>query len=291
VLRDDEISAFVRDGYVAVRRAVGPDIVAACREVIWDRLAARGVSATDRSTWRDPVVRIPCPEGGPFVAAGTGPLLCEAYDQLIGAGRWWPFAGVGGTVPVRFPSRDDPDDAIWHFDAGYAVAGQWRVRVDSRDRGLLALFLFSDVHPDGAPTRLRPGSHLRVPRLLAGAGPEGCEWRPVARAAATATVDLPVELAVGSAGDVFLCHPFLVHAATWPHRGSEPRIMAQPAIGLLAPFALAGPADDLAADVSPVERAILLGLAGAGARPRPTAAPRPVRGRSAVGVGPAQRSV
>jgi Phytanoyl-CoA dioxygenase (PhyH) len=170
-------------------------------------------------------------------------------------------------VPVRFPGPEDPDDAIWHFDAGYAVEGQWRVRLDSRDRGLLALFLFSDVHADGAPTRLRPGSHLRVPRLLAGGGAEGCEWRPVARAAATATSDLPVELAVGAAGDVFLCHPFLVHAATWPHRGTEPRIMAQPAIGLLAPFPLSCPADDPTADVSPVERAILLGLAGAPARP------------------------
>jgi hypothetical protein len=24
----------------------------------------------------------------------------------------------------------------------------------------------------------------------------------------------------GKAGDIYLCHPFIVHTATWPHRGS-----------------------------------------------------------------------
>jgi hypothetical protein len=61
VLADDEISAFVRDGFVAVRAAVPSDVVAGCREVIWSRLAERGVSPTDRGTWRPPVVRTPAP--------------------------------------------------------------------------------------------------------------------------------------------------------------------------------------------------------------------------------------
>lgn len=37
----------------------------------------------------------------------------------------------------------------------------------------------------------------------------------------------PVVLATGEAGTVYLCHPFLVHAAQ-PHRGQQPRFMAQP---------------------------------------------------------------
>ena len=32
------------------------------------------------------------------------------------------------------------------------------------------------------------------------------------------------------AGDVYLCHPFLVHAATWPHTGTTPRFIGQPCI-------------------------------------------------------------
>jgi hypothetical protein len=27
----------------------------------------------------------------------------------------------------------------------------------------------------------------------------------------------------------YLCHPFIVHTATWPHRGTVPRIIVQPA--------------------------------------------------------------
>jgi hypothetical protein len=34
--------------------------------------------------------------------------------------------------------------------------------------------------------------------------------------------------ATGQAGDVFLCHPFLVHAASWPHHGRSPKMMAHP---------------------------------------------------------------
>ena len=44
--------------------------------------------------------------------------------------------------------------------------------------------------------------------------------------------DLPLHLATGTAGDVYLCHPFLVHAAQ-RHRGSSPRVLSQP--GVLTP--------------------------------------------------------
>ena len=46
-------------------------------------------------------------------------------------------------------------------------------------------------------------------------------------AAAEATEKMPETLATGSAGTVYLCHPFLVHAAQ-AHHGSTPRFMAQP---------------------------------------------------------------
>ena len=36
-----------------------------------------------------------------------------------------------------------------------------------------------------------------------------------------------VVTATGDAGTVYLCHPFLVHAAQ-PHRGKHPRFLAQP---------------------------------------------------------------
>jgi ectoine hydroxylase-related dioxygenase (phytanoyl-CoA dioxygenase family) len=125
-----------------------------------------------------------------------------------------------------------------------------RVNYRSRARGLLALYLLTDVDEASAPTRLRPGSHLDAARVLGPAGDAGMPWIEAAQAAAAATERLPTAAATGRAGDVFLCHPFLVHAASWPHRGARPRIIAQPAVALHDQFPLTAP-------LSPVERAIV----------------------------------
>ncbi|HEY6279821.1 MAG TPA: phytanoyl-CoA dioxygenase family protein [Streptosporangiaceae bacterium] len=253
MLSQEQIESFLADGYLALRGAVPAALARACQDVVWSELGQRGVLRDDPATWAAPVVRIGCPEGGPFAEAGTRPVVQEACDQLIGPGRWWRRVGVGGTIPVRFPSEADPGDAGWHIEASYADGGRWRVNVRSRARGLLALYLLTDVEPDGAPTRLRPGSHLDVPPLLAPAGQAGLDATEAGQAAARASRHRPTALATGRAGDVFLCHPFLVHAASWPHRGQFPRMIAQPAVALHSEFPLAGPA-------SPVEQAILAAL-------------------------------
>jgi hypothetical protein len=260
VLTQDQISAFLADGYVAVRGAVPAEVAEACQDVIWSELQQRGVQRDDSSTWTAPVVRIPCPEGGPFAEAGTQPLLREACDQLIGAGRWWQRDGIGGSIPVRFPSESDPGDAGWHIEASYETDGRWRVNTRSRGRGLLALYLLTGVVSEGAPTRLRPGSHLDVPPFLAPAGDQGLDWSTAAQQAAQASAHRPAVLATGEAGDVFLCHPFLVHAASWPHRGHFPRMIAQPAVALHGEYPLQGLPVTLP---SPVELAILASLAHA----------------------------
>jgi hypothetical protein len=88
-----------------------------------------------------------------------------------------------------------------------------------------------------------------VVRFVCPEGPEFAAELPAS------VFERPRAFATGRAGDVYLCHPFLVHRATWPHTGIGPRIVAQPEIGLREPFALReGP------DVCAVERAILAGL-------------------------------
>lgn len=250
MLSTREVESFVADGYVAIRSAVPADTVRACQDLIWAELGRLGVAEGDPATWTEPVVRIGCPEGGPFEAAGTRPALWEAFDQLIGPGRWWRRPGVGGTIPVRFPSEADPGDAGWHIEASYQQDGQMRVNVNSRARGLLVIYLLTDVDADSAPTRIRPGSHLDAARVLAPAGESGLPWMEAASAAAAASAARPTSLATGAAGDVFLCHPFLAHAASWPHRGRQPRMIAQPAVALHAQFPLTAP-------LGPVEQAIV----------------------------------
>jgi Phytanoyl-CoA dioxygenase (PhyH) len=120
-------------------------------------------------------------------------------------------------------------------------------------RGLLALFLFTDVGENDALTRLLPGSHLIVPKFVALYGVEGTSadaqfWYP-------STLGCPMVHATGSAGDVFLCHPFIVHTATCPHCGTESRMIAQPAVHSADGLTLDG------TDPSPIARAIAAGLA------------------------------
>lgn len=244
---------FARDGYTRVPGAVAPDVVARCVEAVGVQVRPLGVDLDDPATWTKPVVRIPCPDEPPFAAAGTSPALWQMYDVLLGPGRWIPRQGVGGTIPIRFPSDTDPGDAGWHIDGSYDVEGRWFVNVRSRHRGLLALFLFTDVSADDAPTELIVGSHLDVPALLVPFGDPGVAFD--ARYLPPSTFDRPRVFATGTAGDVFLCHPFMVHRATWPHRGQRPRIIAQPEIAHREPFALRPEAPSCV-----VERMILAGL-------------------------------
>ena len=249
------IEDFCANGFVAVRDAVAAETVGRCVELIEEDLRRRSVDPRDSATWTKPVVRLSCPEGPAFAAAGTSPALWSMYDALLGTGRWARRQGVGGTLPVRFPSAVDPGDAGWHIDGSYDVGGQWWVNVHSRHRGLLALFLFTDVGDDDAPTELIVGSHLDVPRVLLPHGDKGVFFGEVAGKLPAVTYERPRVRATGRSGDVYICHPFIVHRATWPHRGSHPRIIAQPEIAHHPPFALRdGPG------LCAVERAILLGL-------------------------------
>lgn len=134
----------------------------------------------------------------------------------------------------------------------------WRVNVYSRGRALLMLFLFSDVGPDDAPTRIRVGSHLEMARLLAPAGEEGRSLGDLATDGFAETSHCDEVLATGDAGTVYLCHPFLVHAAQ-PHRGTRPRFMAQPPL-LPAAGRLELTRPD--GDYAPVETAIRAVLTG-----------------------------
>src|SRR2546430_7858531 len=146
---------------------------------------------------------------------------CDWSSDVCSSDLWIQREGVDKTVPIRFPSKKDPGDAGWHIDGSYDVDGQWWVNVHSRGRGLLALFLFTDVGDADAPTEILVGSHLDVPGVLAPFGARGVFFGDVAGNLPASTFVRPRARATGRAGDVYLCHPFLVHRATWPHLGSE----------------------------------------------------------------------
>jgi hypothetical protein len=247
ILSSQQIDQFIYQGFIRIDDAFSIEIAAQARDILWNDL---GLDRHDPFTWTKPVIRLGMYPQEPFAASANTPVLHAAFDQLVGAGKWLPCRSMG-TFPVRFPSDEDPGDAGWHVDASFpgddpANFWEWRVNIHSKGRGLLMLFLYSDVGEHDAPTRIRIGSHADVARALHPAGEAGLSFMELAGA----LDDMPereVALATGKAGTVYLCHPFVAHAAQG-HRGTEPKFMAQPPLLLREALSVDG--------TSPVEIAI-----------------------------------
>lgn len=255
MLSQSAIQAFIEKGFVKINQAFPRELAGQGREILW---RDTGCHPDDPSTWTKPVIRLGVYHQPPFAQAVNTPQLHAAFDQLAGAGRWQPRASLG-TFPVRFPSAESPGDDGWHVDASFPGEDEsdffsWRVNVHSRGRALLMLFLFSDMSEWDAPTRILVGSHLDVAKILLPAGEAGLPFIELA-GKLDVCQNRPVELATGEACTVYLCHPFLVHAAQ-PHRGTEPRFLAQPPLLPAQPLQIHRPDGTY----SPVELAIRLGI-------------------------------
>jgi hypothetical protein len=226
VLSSSDIEDFVERGFVRVDEAIPRQVAAQCRDLAYEQL-----DVPRAAPWAEPVQR-GVAEGEPVRVAANSPRLIGAIGQLLKGEAWQPRPNLGLLV-IRCPSEVDPGDGGWHIDGSFPGPdtddlSSWYVNYESKGRGLLLLCLLSDVGVEDAPTRILEGSHHAVAELLAPLGERGV----LAQAAPLPEVDDQIALATGRAGDVFLCHPFLVHAASWPHRGGKPRVIAQPPIAL-----------------------------------------------------------
>lgn len=226
-LTSHQVQNFIDNGFVRIDNAFSTELARQCRDELWAEI---GLSPEQPEHWTRPVIRVASKASRPFIEAANTPLLHRAYDQLAGEGRWLAPRGLG-TFPIRFPSPQSAGDDGWHVDVSFGDDNpdfmEWRANVKSSGRALLMLFLLSDVGSDDAPTRIRKASHLTIARELLPYGDAGATLRQLSSNGYASTEDCEVELATGAAGTVYLCHPFLVHAAQL-HRGKRPRFMAQP---------------------------------------------------------------
>lgn len=251
---DDELlERFLRDGFVKIEGAFPARVAEHCARLLWRET---GYDPEDPATWKDAVFWVSDMAQGPFAAAVNSSALHEAFDLLVGEDRWQSRYSLG-SFPLRFPHEEEPDDAGWHIEASYLPEGgsAYHTNLRSKDRALLMLFLFSEVTEADAPTRIRVGSHLDVPPVLEPYGEQGAPFMELGPKVAEASAHRPLAYATGSPGDVYLCHPFLVHAAQ-PHHGTRPRFMAQPPLMSAVPHELDRPDGNY----SPVEYAIRRGL-------------------------------
>jgi len=210
---------FIEQGFVRIDNAFPRELADAGRPSCGATCLA---ASNDPSSWTRPVVRFAGLCEPPFRQAISTPVLHRAFDQITG-----PAAGVRATTSEpsrwRFPASgrsrrcrlarhlsfpdDDCDPNERHdFSA-------WRSTSSRAARALLMLFLFS---MSARTTRRRESGSARI-----------CRWRDIssrpARPAGRAWCWTTSRRWRGRAGDgpgrtVYLCHPFLVHAAQ-KHRG------------------------------------------------------------------------
>ncbi len=253
-LTDQQIQNFIDVGYLKVERAFPREVANECRSILWEAIQ---LSPHQPETWTLPVIRIGEFAHEPFQKAANTNILHQCFDQLTG-NNWLPRMTLG-TFPIRFPSKEPSNDTGWHVDASFPGKDpnnylEWRININSKGRALLMLFLFSDVGEQDAPTIILERSHTDVAKLLAPAGEEGLSFMELANR----LDELPSRkkvFATGAAGTVYLCHPFLVHAAQ-NHHGVTPKFMAQPPLLPKQPFNIHQPEERLC----PIEKAILNAL-------------------------------
>ena len=254
-LTERQLSGFIDEGFVRLDNAFPAAIADECLAILWK---ATQCDPTNPDTWVQPVIRIGEIGLEPFKKAANTPLLLTAFDQLAGKGNWIPRSTLG-SFPIRFPGKTEAVDTGWHVDASFPGANaddylDWRINIHSKGRALLMLFLFSDVGKNDAPTRIRVGSHLDVARILAPEGDSGLSFMELAQRL-DVTKNRKEVVATGRAGTVYLCHPFIAHAAQ-NHRGIVPKFMAQPPLLTAQDFNV----HRMDNNFCPVEAAILKGL-------------------------------
>lgn len=166
-LSNEQIQQFINYGYLKLENAFPTTLAEESRAILWKDT---GCTPDDPATWTQAVIRLGYYGHEPFKKAANTQLLHTAFNQLVGEGRWIPRQDLG-TFPIRFPFKEDLGDTGWHVDASYTGENpndflSWRINVYSKGRALLMLFLFSDISECDAPTRIIPGSHLEVARIL-----------------------------------------------------------------------------------------------------------------------------
>lgn len=251
VLTSADREHFLAYGFVRVPQAVDPHYLALWSSRVWSRL---GFDAQDPTTWTEDKIHMPSAESGPV--ATIAPKAWQAIGELCGGhARCIDSTWSDGFIANFHHGRGQawvpagPAAKGWHKDGDF-----FRHFLDSPEQGLLTIVLWSDVIERGGPTYLIADSVAPVARYLAahpeGVLPDGFPLRTIVDSCRDFRV------ATGTAGDVFLMHPFMLHASSFNPLGRA-RLITNPPIHLREPMRF----DRLDADEhSLVEQAILRGL-------------------------------
>lgn len=254
MLTTEQMNEFHSAGYLHLKAAVSGLVVDEMRNRVWDLMSPQGFLRDDPASWRidgksskgyKPVSKL-----GDMKVGETSPEDCalvrEALDGIFEYGR--ATKDSWGQPLVTMPNGSDTwlmPTSIWHFDHGHSRPRQIN--------GVNVFLFIDDVEAGGGGTAVVRNSPLLMDRLLkSGANfaklseqNKGfCNSHPWLRGLKakrnSATVErnrlymdqdtdidgIParVEELIGAAGDVFLCHPALLHAPAM-NTSNRPRLM------------------------------------------------------------------
>jgi hypothetical protein len=251
-LTDNDVDHFLRKGYVKIEGAFPREIAEEWSRSCFQRL---GYDMDDQATWAEQRIHM---GGDQYVEVKEfAPRVFDAMCDLMGGEervgqpvRWSDHFIVNLGIRADEPWEPaGPTTPGWHKDGDF-----FRHFLDSPEQGLLVFVNWTDVVHQGGPTFIATDSVPVVARFLAerpqGVLPSEFDFRALVGQCRE------FEEATGKEGDVFLLHPFVLHAASQnPLR--RIRIITNPPVNLNEPMRF--DREDLT-EHSPVERGVLAGL-------------------------------
>ncbi|AIE86722.1 hypothetical protein [Fimbriimonas ginsengisoli] len=204
-----DVDHFLRKGYVKIEGAFERETAEEWTRTCFRRL---GYDMEDKSTWVERRIHM---GGDHYVEVEQfAPRVFDAMCDLLGEERigtpvrWSDHfivnLGVGAEEPWQPASPSTPG---WHKDGDF-----FRHFLDSPEQGLLVFVNWTDVVHQGGPTYIATDSVPVIAKFLAdrpeGVLPGEFNFRELVGQCKE------FEEATGQAGDVYLLHPYMLHAAS-----------------------------------------------------------------------------
>lgn len=250
-----DIDHFLSRGYVKLTRCFSRETASEWIGRAWTRLELDGIRRDDPSTWTRPRVHMP---NSRFVHwRDFSPRAYGAVCDLLGGEeRLEQPCCISDGFIINFSIGTDrewappsPQSPGWHKDGDF-----FRHFLDSPEQGLLTLIIWSDIPEHGGGTFVACDSVAPVARWLRD-HPEGVVLSDFSFAPLIHECREFVATD-GSVGDIYLLHPFILHASS-PNHSGIPRWLTNPPVHLAEPmrFDREDPSE-----FSPVERTVLRAL-------------------------------
>ncbi len=254
ILSEAEIEHFVEYGFVHVPKALDPEFCREQTELAFKRL---GYDPRDATSWTEAKIHMPNMNSWPVKE--IAPRARAAMADLAGgeeriASPQQASWGDGFILNLTFGadrpwSPPSADHEGWHKDGDFFYHF-----LDSPEQGLLCAVYWSDIAHQGGGTYVTADSVPVVARFLndnrEGIHPNDPRWKELP------SLCSDFREITAKTGDVFLLHPFMLHASSQNMLG-VPRFMTNPCLKLSQPmrFDRENPEEH-----SPIERAVLRGL-------------------------------